>query len=118
MEKEFVPYAEAFELRDVGFDEPCICGYSKSTEQLETYSRFLVTKDSFTVDAPTFSQAFGWFREKYNLHIGICHSVNGKFDCWTNDGQLLENGKYCDFNTYKEAELACLEKLIEIIKTK
>lgn len=59
---------------------------------------------------------FKWFREKHNLHIGICHSVNGKFDCWTNDGQLLENGKYCDVDTYEKAELACLTKLIEIVK--
>jgi len=57
-----------------------------------------------------------WFREKYNMHISVCHSVNGKFDCWTNDGNLLENGKYCDFNTYEEAELECLKKLIEIVK--
>jgi len=59
-----------------------------------------------------------WFREKHNLHISISHSVNGKFDCWTNDGNLLENGKYCDVDTYEEAELACLTKLIELAKLK
>lgn len=125
MEKEFVPYAEAFELRDVGFDEPCICGYSKSTEQLETYSRFLVTKDSFTVDAPTFSQAFRWFRKKYQI---VC-----VIDFY-NDGDLWEDTMYTvtisefehfkshdsfvqfEYKTYEEAELACLRKLIDLTK--
>ena len=61
---------------------------------------------------------FKWFREKYDLHIGICHSANGKFDCWTNNGNLLDNDKYCDFKTYEEAELACLTKLIKLAKLK
>jgi hypothetical protein len=66
MEKEFVPYEQALELRALGFNEPCLAGYSTSAEKLEYYSRPLVTKDSFTVDAPTHSQAFRFFREKHN----------------------------------------------------
>ena len=116
MKKEFIPYLESLALRELGFDEPCICGYSKSTEQLETYSRFLVTRDSFTVDAPTFSQAFRWFREKY----GCCHFINpsGKGYCsgWEDLGNN-EHG-FENYSTYEEAELACLSKLIEIVKNK
>jgi hypothetical protein len=66
MKKEFVLYELALELKQLGFDEPCLVGYSTSTEKLEYYSRPLVTKDSFTVDAPTHSQAFRFFREKHN----------------------------------------------------
>ena len=121
MHKEFVPYAEALELRDVGFDEPCICGYSKSTEQLETYSRFLVTKDSFTVDAPTYSQAFEFFREHQEWPIDSWirpfvsqqpRSYTGII--WTR-GQIIHAGV---FSTYDEAQLNLLRKLIEIVKTK
>ncbi len=52
-----------------------------------------------------------WFREKYNLHYVIVkaeswfYTING---CNTQEG----------FNTYEEAELACLKKLIEIVKLK
>lgn len=29
MNKEFVPYDLAMELKELGFNEPCICGYDK-----------------------------------------------------------------------------------------
>ena len=119
MKKEFVPHDESLELKELGFDEPCICGYSKSTEQLETYSRFLVTKDSFTVDAPTFSQAFRWFREKYE--------IAGEVNNYYSDGKWSYNydivTKYKEkasdmFDKHEDVELTCLKKLIEIVKNK
>jgi len=124
MEKEFVPYGLALELKQLGFDEPCLVGYSTSTEKLEYYSRPLVTKDSFTVDAPTYSQAFRFFREKYELF----HSTNyqddnsgpGGFDyeILNKRGKSQGDDEVPEFGTYEEAELACLQKLIEIVKTK
>lgn len=124
MEKEFVTYKIALELKPLGFDEPCLAGYSTSTEKLEYYSRPLVTKDSFTVDAPTHSQAFRFFREKYELF----HSTNyqddnsgpGGFDyeILNKRGKGQGDDEVPEFGTYEEAELACLQKLIEIVKTK
>jgi len=128
MNKEFVPYELAVKLKELGFDEPCIAGYSNSTEKLEFYSRPLVTKDSFTVDAPTFSQAFRWFREKYNLMFQIFYSRNGNYSViihrTTPEYMDLVNqvkpsdgcvDEVVDCYSYEEAELACLEKLIEIV---
>lgn len=128
--KDFVPYQEALALRELGFDEPCICGYSTSTQQLETYSSFLVTKDSFTVDAPTYSQAFRFFREKYNLHaepytanmgaIEYCFLIRDLYsEKYVYDNFVGAGASYGGtFDTPEEAELACLKKLIEIVKNK
>ena len=146
MKKEFIPYPESLALRELGFDEPCICGYSISTEQLETYSSFLVTRDSFTVDAPIFSQAFRFFRKKYNLVHEISWSkykggLNFDYDVFSlvlptddelgnEDDIALDKSmetyhslvdkdfRWHESNTYEEAELACLKKLIEIVKNK
>jgi hypothetical protein len=130
MDKEFVLYEQALALRELGFDEPCICGYSKSNEKLEIYSRFLVTKDSFTVDAPTFSQAFRWFREKHNLREFIGFRPNVKkfafhiYDMSLSGMEYVKQRTMEEFNkdpkvgTYEEAELGCLIKLIEIVKNK
>ena len=110
MEKLFVEYEEALALKELGFDEPCICGYSKNTESLGIYSRFLVTKDSFTVDAPLYSQAFKWL---LNIRQDLCLS----FWC-DGSGKCTDSSPYDDsvfgFNT----ELECLKKLIEIVKNK
>ena len=136
MTQEFVPYRQALALKELGFDQPCICGYSKITRNLDTYSGFLVTKDSFTVDAPTLSQAFRFFREKYNLRHNIGDFINDEtgiewdYEIAVIGTDLDEGGNYKPlveystndenrkFKTYEEAELSCLIKLIEIVKEK
>ena len=124
LEKEFIPYQQALALKELGFDEPCFAGYSTSTEQIEFYSRPLLTRDSFTIDAPTYSQAFKFFREKYDLCIVIDEYTRPQIKTRGVKGissillfEYSKDGKYSGFN-YEEAELACLKKLIEICKNK
>jgi hypothetical protein len=67
--------------------------------------------------APTFSQAFRWFRKKkYQAEI-LWRGDFGDF-CWKIG--RFKNGSHFfsdnGFKTYEEAELACLMKLIEIVK--
>jgi hypothetical protein len=63
------------------------------------------------------SMAFRWFREEYGLMGSVCEDVDRKFSLWTNKGYLLLQGKeYKEYKTYEEAELACLKKLINIVK--
>jgi len=122
MQKEFIPYEQALALKKLGFDEPCFAGYSTSTEKLEYYSRPLVTKDSFTVDAPTYSQAFRWFRKKYKLNSWIESYCDEyfyfKIDEMRHPKTISRDDLrfYIECKTYEEAELACLKKLIEIVK--
>ena len=79
------------------------------------------------VNRPTFSQAFRWFRDK-NIYatINTYHSVNEDKPFGLSIDYLHESGKWdyfdyrgeSDFETYEEAELACLTKLIEIVESK
>ena len=123
MDEEIVPYEEALELEKLGCNMHCwgSCYY-------EFYDRgniyiLLKTPDDMNmkdgVNAPTFSQAFKWFREKYNQHHFIhYHSEPSYIFAVLNDIEMYwtlhEN---ISFKTYEEAELACLRKLIEIVKT-
>lgn len=127
MEKEFVPYEQAIELKQLGFDIPSIAGYSYPNS------------DKLLTQAILYQQAFRWFREKYNL-IGLVEAGydNGKNsdlivvpkDKWDEfrkaknvftyvywDGSM-DFWDFGYFLTYEEAELACLNKLIEVLKTK
>ena len=58
------------------------------------------------------SAAFRWFREKY----GLGHMINGiGYESFImNIGGVLHIFNAFDFETYEEAELACLDKLIEL----
>ena len=105
MEKEFVPYELAVKLKSLGFDEPCMSVYYGDVEDIQF--TFNVRETQYYAQkgykngvlAPLYQQAFRWFREKYKLsHI------------WIMD-EILDTGNF----TYEEAELACLEKLIEIV---
>ena len=131
MEKEFVPYDLALELKELGFDETCFgsidqIGYIhvKGSKSLPRGSMMYNT-----INCPTFSQAFRWFREEKDLLNHLTTHLN----TWGEDGALEtsygyrimidKDGWKCDvweklsrYETYEEAEFECLVKLIEIVK--
>jgi len=119
-EKDFVPYEQALELKKLGWGEPCFGAFISKDLTLFTFPndhRGYVYKKNRIFGAPTFSQAFRWFREKYNLKSCIMFRTsmedNKEYYDWLIKGQEVV---YRHFNTYEEAELACLKKLIEIVK--
>lgn len=130
MEKEFVPYKLAVKLKSLGFDEECFGFYNPTvTEKVimnnDSYGGYGLSYEHI-VGAPTFSQAFRWFREEHDLFSKV-YIVNFGADEYSFDVyDLFEEKKvynnfsaggasYCGtFDTYEEAELACLDKLIEL----
>ncbi len=119
MTQEFVPYEEALGLKELGFDEPCFAFYNgkfiQSTEfDFDSYNSIDVGHHPL---APTFSQAFRWFRERYGLYSWITMELGNKSTfCWVLSGEHTSTQYAAYFHTYEEAELACLIKLIEIVK--
>ena len=124
MEEEFVPYKIALELKELGFDELCFAKYQKLSE-CAIYQLQLLAKErncnrlDTAISAPTYSQAFRWFREKYK-YIGIVLPFGDNlFDyrIYSADkGEHLIGST--EYETYEDAELECLKKLIEIVKEK
>ena len=122
MKKEFAPHEESLELKELGFNEPCMSYFDSRLEQ--QFGNFDFTEiDSYDKSiaalAPTYSQAFRWFREKHNIDGFIqIEPLNKKYGYVTYD---REKGNYIESERkYKveEAELECLKKLIEIVKEK
>lgn len=112
MEKEFVPYEPSLALKELGFDEPCF-GYRDG-------GGYLMIKEipHCVISAPTFSQAFRWFREKYDLYGTIRYGYN-EFDKSVFLFPCINGISGNDsFGKQEEAELECLKKLIEIVKRK
>jgi len=125
MEKEFVPYQPSLDMKKLGFDEPCF-GYHLNNEfQFFADVRSCNTNSEFKFypTAPTFSQAFRWFRDKHELHRHTCYFEDSQV--WHGDTYKLPNNglmnnpmELTNYISYEEAELACLIKLIEIVKQK
>ena len=122
MKQEFVPYELAFKLiYELGFKEKCLATIDQSG-----YLHIKGTKSSprgsmlyDIVDCPTFSQAFRWFREEYNQHsfIELVFEDEIRFDyvLYVNEDEddCIDYGDG-PFETYEDAELALLDKLIEV----
>lgn len=128
MEKEFILYEQALALKELGFDKP-VEFYKTNSEELFD----MRTPD----DAPCilWQQAFRWFREKHKLVIEPCIPFQTQYLTEEDDFEILEFGyRIYSFDQYRgglrnkielsgydneeEAELECLNKLIEIVKNK
>ncbi len=128
MTKEFVPYEFALKLKQLGFDLPTF-GYYQSTRlklqfpllKSETQPQTYMREEDCS--APTYSQAFRWFREEHQLDTSINtvyskynDTISKKYGGVIDDKSVFTNVSFYD--TYEEAELACLDKLIQIVEPK
>jgi hypothetical protein len=80
MTQDFIPYELALEMKQLGFDEPCIGKWlSNLQSNWKEYTLVLemgeVNRNAYLLEgacsAPLYQQAFRWFREKYDLHVQI-----------------------------------------------
>jgi hypothetical protein len=130
MEKEFVTYEQALALKELGFDEPCLNKfYTKPNskmfgvdekgrdypikniaKRLYTIGKHFVLKDNNVIIAPLKQQVFRWFRDKHKLvfHVNMISITLFYY--------VIEIFPSDTYKTYEEAEYACIDKLIEIVK--
>jgi hypothetical protein len=131
MKNEFVPYAEALALKALGFNDSAF-GYYNIDPQLKTPAFNLAKpfEHEWCLPAPLYQQVFRWFREKYNWQHSIdptadqhSHQLGYNYWIWNSKSgeehhTMPKNRPSGDweYETYEEAELECLKKLIEIVK--
>ena len=128
LQKDFLPFELSLKMKQLGFDKPCLAKYITSDLVVKgcyKYSHIIhaLFEENEICEAhilvPTFSQAFRWFREKYDLkgHVEPVEYLDGTPD--TYHWSIFNNcNSGNDQLTHEEAELECLKKLIEIVKQK
>ena len=139
MESEFVPYEEALELKELGYDKPCLGFYGGGFEESKRIFELNDNSDSNRfrknrgLKAPLYPQAFRWFRDKHQLFyeiqvdqtsypkycfeihefIGNPKDLTEKHWGWKS---IPNDESWGLYRSYEEAELNCLKKLIKIVK--
>lgn len=114
MEKEFTLIEQSIDLHRLGFEEPCIRGWSTDGEL------FYHPDSDVTVDNPTYSQAFRFFREKHGLYTSGADTCfdEGEREYFYHDiydkNDIEVYSSEVNYNSWEEAEKECLKKLIEI----
>lgn len=133
MKDLFVSYEQAVQLKELGFNDPCL---RVGNPNGHTMWKFIdvgdvegvdigdIMKEKFDdrfVEIPLKQQTLQWFREKYGYFCEIFVDDNKTFGFlityFVEDGRAdkpIQRG----YNSYEEAESVCIDKLIEIIKTK
>jgi hypothetical protein len=139
-DKYFVPYQPSIDMKSIEFDEPCF-GYFEDNN-LDLEGNLTITFPSTSENgwkwvgnsivpvkntlAPLYQQAFEWFMDKHNLFGCVdLHTSMPKHwyfridDIIANDYVYhSEDELFFNFKTYKDARIACLNKLIQIVKNK
>jgi hypothetical protein len=121
--KDFIPYNESLELKQLGFDEYCFGHFLNKKFYWKSFDR---QGDGITL-RPTFSQVFRFFREKYGLFISFVRyrksvviempdTFSKVYEIWIQDENKDESIWVGSFDGQEEAELECLRKLIKIVK--
>jgi hypothetical protein len=131
MTREFVTYNQAVALRELGFDEECLSYYVKGGNEFKDWTLYRDGGTFFASDypqyigAPLYQQAFRWFREKHGLYTEIFVDDDRTFGFLIS--YFIDKDYYDErvdkpiqrkYSTHEEAESACLDKLIEIVKNK
>ena len=134
MKNLFCTHNQSLALKELGFDEPCFAFYAipnvgnklifdidpddgelTSLNQNQIYHNNL--SEVGRISAPLKSQVFEWFREKYGYWSYIKEATKGtcRFNIEKFDEKFFNSGL---FGSYDEAESACIDKLIEIVKNR
>ena len=111
MNKEFLPYQESLELKELGFKEKCAAHYLDEDDlelKWKIYRNLSFNTDN-CVQAPLYQQAFRFFRDKFNFRYSIGNTNVSVVHYGTT--QLLQ-----DNPTYEDAELATIRFFIEKAK--
>ena len=120
MNKEFIPYQQALELKELGFYEPYYFATYLDSSNLIPREEEDGWDLSKGIIAPLYQQAFRWFREKKLCDGNVCrHGVadggySYRWDILHEYGVYEERHFKLGYKTYEEAELACLKELIKI----
>lgn len=131
MKKQFVTYEIALRLKELGFDEECICRYnsygalkhciSGTNPDIDDYISFNKYDDRLL--APLYQQVIDWFREKHNIDIIIKPWSGDKVGEKTYAADVFIFGtityiKLKREGTYEEARDQAILKCIELCQNK
>ena len=130
MEKLFIPYRQALELKELGFDEKCLMAFYGSSREDKKDELFLhngfgrirnsnLINEPGVIVAPLWQQAFDWFRTEHGL-VGNVEYLLNRWFCYTiNDGKDEKTSRrlFTEFETHEEAQLELLKRLIKSKRT-
>lgn len=124
IEDNFVTYEQALKIKELGFNEPCMKEFhfqellnNSTGEELRNSELTELYGEQDIISAPLWQQVFAWFREEYEMYYTIEGSKKYGFAfCIYSENEDIEEEVSLAYQSYQEAQLACLDKLIKIVE--
>jgi hypothetical protein len=128
MKEQFVTYEIALKLKELGFNEECLCGWeigyqnipylhsphNKNTFGIPNFKKYCHS-NKHIIQAPLWQQVIDWLREEYNINIKFEPTTQDKHDIFINFNIGWEFYKALP---YYEAREQAILKAIELINEK
>lgn len=125
MKNEFVPFAEAQELKAIGFNKGCFAFYDEEGDAFackwfdNNNARINIYRAYAVCTAPLFQQVFAWFRDQLIFGNIEWESAAPNINCnfsikFYTIAQMETRGT--GYRTQEEAELACIKAMINIFR--
>lgn len=119
--EHILTHEQSLAVKKLGFNEICL-GYYNTDPYLKKpmFNMVKPFEHEWCLPAPLKSQFFKWVRENHRIYHDVTfRSVSGKWEYSLGEcsSGFLCGGAY-NYNTYEESELACIDRIIEIIKNK
>ena len=114
MEKQFIPYEQALELKALGFDQDGLGWYNVGHLMPKITESKHITPLPNCCIAPLYQQAFAFFRNRFGYTFSIGRTNICVYHLMV-QGTLLTN-MIQDCKSYEEAELKCLIEFINAAK--
>lgn len=117
IEKHFVTYEIAKELKELDFLEDCLANYHNDGMLLFSFSTTHEQYYGQQCLAPLWQQVIDWFRKEYNIHVWI-YPQDMKFGysilCYSTlyEGKIIKGA----YNEYNECRGQAILKAIELCK--
>lgn len=128
MNKDFIPYVLALELKNLGFDEECYGhSYTENEENFHLDMLPLMKNSKWesvgAISIPMYHQALSWLRDKHKIYVEVTSVVNFGDECYEDEFEVIVHKKIFyndiiiegDFKSYEEAlEIGIKESLKHI----
>lgn len=122
MKNLFINYQIAKELKQIGFDDPCLVGLNGSNKmnhklasRIGSNCEISWDKNDDGIPLPLYQQATDWFREKHNLNIVITKNKFWVCEIYNINTSKLISG-YSTNETYYQALNQAIQESIKLIK--
>lgn len=117
MEKYFCDYEQSLALKELGFRERTLFYFEENVSKMHNSETGWDFNSSFKTctSRPLKAQVFEWARNGYKIQSLIQEYMLNTY-MYTIDDGINSDISVVGFETYEEAESACIDELIKIIK--